>query len=943
MTDTGRGGPAATRFVGRTAELAALRAEAARAWDGDGRMVVVEGLAGIGKTRLVDELLTDRPGLVRRGQGDDLRGQRPFGVIGDALGIDLRKARIGRLLLSAAAALPAAPAPPPGRPGIEFRVAEALLSHVEDLAARGPLTLVLEDLHWSDASTLVFLHLLEGQLPAWPLLVVATHRSGAPDEIDRLARGLARREGTRLSLGPLLDADVRTLAEEALGGEPGPRLQSHLAGASGNPLFVTEILDAVVRGGEVVREEPGVVDLISGVFPSTLGVLILDRLRLLPDDAFRMLQTAAVLGSTFSVSHLCRFTGEAGLEVGNRLRPALANGVLVEEGSQLGFRHEVMREALYYNVPEPLRRRLHLEAAETLGGAGAPAEELAEHLLRGASPDDPAAVDMLAEVAGRLVPRVPSLAADVLRRAGELAPDRRTRHQLLVREADALLRSGRLPEAEAACQALLARRPDPLVNLCLTQVLVARARLNEARAASTAGLTVSEAPAAVRARLLGWSAIAGMYSGGLDDAVDATSAAQEAARRTGDRSAEVVVLAAEAALAHLSGRFTEALDLARHCLWLDNEHAEHGHVPLELLMAGFLLDAGRLGECRAVISAALAGCAERGSRWELAHCHWLAALASFLAGDWDDASAELDAAAVLADDLGTRPTTVPGLAIRARIALHRGDLPGARTAVALAESELATHGPEHRMDWLGLARALIAEAEGRPDAARDAAWNAWEFCTDRGIASEFPVLGPAVIRLCLAAGDRAGAEMVVDVLGSLEDRAKIPIVDAAALAGRALVDGDHAGLLEAARLYGREGRPLEATRCTEEAARRLGAAGLEAESRAAFDDALAGYRELAAGHEVRRVTAELRALGVRGNRNRSGSSRGRRPTRGWEALTPTEQKVAARVAEGLSNPQIAERLYISRHTVHTHVSHILVKLGLASRVELAREAARRTE
>ncbi|HVW35508.1 MAG TPA: hypothetical protein VHL53_23450, partial [Acidimicrobiia bacterium] len=725
--------------------------------------------------------------------------------------------RIGRLLrTSSAAALPASSTPPPGRPGIEFRVAEALLSHVEDLAARGPLTLVLEDLHWSDPSTLVFLHLLEGQLPAWPLLVVATCRSGAPDEIDRLVRGLARREGTRLELGPLPEADVRTLAEDALGGEPGPRLQSHLAGASGNPLFVTEILDAVLRGGEVVEEEPGVVDLAPGSFPSSLGVLILDRLRLLPDDAFRMLQTAAVLGSTFSVSHLCRFTGESGLEIGNRLRPGLTHGVLVEEGSQLGFRHEVMREALYYNVPEPLRRRLHLEAAETLGAAGAPPEEMAEHLLRGASPDDPAAVEMLADVAGQLVSRVPSLAADVLRRAGELAPDRRTRHQLLVREADALLRAGRLPEAEAACQALLARRPDPLVNLCLTQVLVARARLTEARAASTEGLTLGEAPAAVRARLLGWSAIAGMYSGGLDAAMDATTAAQEAASRTGDRSAEVVVLAAEAALAHLGGRFTEALDLARHCLWLESEQAEHGRVPLELLVAGFLLDAGRLGECRAVISAALADCAERGSRWELAHCHWLAALASFLAGDWDDASAELDAAAVLADDLGTRPTTVPGLAVRARIALHRGDLSGARTAVALAESELATHGPEHRMDWLGLAQALIAEAEGSIDAAREAAWSAWEFCTHRGIASEFPVLGPPVVRLCLAAGDRAGAEMAVAALDSLEDRAKIPIVDAAALACRALVDDSPTALLEAARAYEHEGRPLEAARYAEE-------------------------------------------------------------------------------------------------------------------------------
>jgi DNA-binding CsgD family transcriptional regulator len=209
-----------------------------------------------------------------------------------------------------------------------------------------------------------------------------------------------------------------------------------------------------------------------------------------------------------------------------------------------------------------------------------------------------------------------------------------------------------------------------------------------------------------------------------------------------------------------------------------------------------------------------------------------------------------------------------------------------------------------------------------------------------GIASEYPVLGPVVVRLCLLAGDPAGAEMVVDVLGRLGDRAKIPIVDVAGLVCRSLVDDDADGLTEAAVLYAREGRPFEAARSAEEAAARLAAGGRNAEAEARLDEALAGYGRLGASHDAGRVTARLRALGVRRRRGRTG---GRRPDRGWEALTPTEVKVTALVAEGLSNPQIAERLYVSRHTVHTHVSHILVKLGLASRVELAREAARRTD
>ncbi|HYH51118.1 MAG TPA: AAA family ATPase [Acidimicrobiia bacterium] len=915
---------AGTTFVGRAAELATLRQEAAQAWQGRGRMVVVEGAAGIGKTRLVDELLRDRRGPQRRGQADDLRGQQPFSVIVEALGIDLRKARIGRLLHSAAE-----------------RVADALLSHVEDLAAQGPVTLVLEDLHWSDQSTLVFLHLLEGQISGWPLLVVTTHRPGAVAETDRLLNGLGRRAGSRVVLGPLPDGDVRALAREALGGEPGPLLQTHLVGASGNPLFVTELLDAVHQAGEVVYDTPGVVDLASGSFPGSVGPLILQRLRLLPPESFALLQTAAVLGVSFSVSHLCRLTGLGAVDAGHRLHPALTAGVLVEASGRLAFRHEVIREALYVDVPEPLRRRLHLDAADALATAGAPAEELGEHLLRGASPDDPEAVTRLADVATRLVARVPSLAADVLQRAVELAPNRRARQRLLGQRAEALWRAGRLPEAEAACRSLLNQRPDPTVNLCLTEVLVAQSRLGEALAASHEGLTTGEASPGVRARLLAWSAFAGMYSGDLEAAVSDAVAARAAADATGDPAAEVAVLTAEAALAHLHGRFNEAIDLARHCLWLERDQAaEHGHVPVEILMAAFLLDAGRLEECREVIGAAMADCAERGSRWELAHCHWLAALSLFLSGQWDAAEAELDAAAVLADDLGTPPDKLFGLAIRARIALHRGDLPGARAAIATAERVMAAHGPEHRMEWLSLAQALLAEAERSPAEARDVAWSAWERCVAAGIASEFPVLAPVVVRLSLLVGDRASAEMVLAVLSRLEDTAKIPIVDAAALLCRSLVNDDPDGLAEAARRYRREGRPFEAARGAEECGRRLAAAGREEEARAQFDDALSAYRQLAATHDARRVAAHLRDIGVRPRRARS--DRPQRPAGGWESLTPTETKVTALVAEGLSNPQIAERLYISRHTVHTHVSHILKKLGLSSRVELAREAARRT-
>lgn len=935
MTDSGPGTRPGAAFVGRVDELAVVRAEAERASEGHGRMVVVEGPAGIGKTRLVEEALRGWPGSHRQGQADPLRGRQPFGVVADALGLDLRRARFGRLLGAAAGRESVGSA---GIPGLDVRVADALVTHLEDLVAQGPTALVLEDLHWADPSTLVLLHLLEGQMTGWPLLVIATHREDEwSPEVDQLRHLLGRRDGTRLRLGPLADEEVGLLARRALGSEPGPSLLAHLGGASGNPLFATEILDAVYRAGDAVRAADGTVDLPPGSFPASLALLVRSRLRLLPRDTFEVLALAAVFGSRFAVDHLCRLADLTTAAAAHRLRPALEAGVLVEAGDDLAFRHDVVRDALYLDVAVPLRRRLHLDAAHVLAAASAPPEQVAEHLLRGAAGRNPGTIRLMVEVATGLVGRAPSVAADVLQRAIELATDRATRQRLVVLRANALWRAGRLPEAEAAARAVLVERPDPTAQLCLVQVLLVQTRLAEAQVASREGLAATDLSEVVRARLLAWAAFAGMYSGQVGEALDMAEEASSVAKGTGDTFTQVVVCAARAALAHVQGRFGEAIEAARYGLWLERDPSgDDPHLPLELLVAAFLLDAGRLAECRDVIGAALADCAERGSRWELAHCHGVAALAHFLAGWWDEAVAELDSAAAVSNDLGTRGYTLAGLAVVARIALHRGDPTSARAALTTAGGDLSERGPEPRMDWVSLAWAFVLDTEGAPVAAMEAAWQAWHMCSVAGVVSEFAVIGPDVVRFCLAGGDRSRAEEVADALGRL-DGTGAPVVDAAMLRSRGLLEGNPGLLIEARDRYAAQGRSFEGARSGEEAGTLLADLGGAADARAVFTEALAGYQRMAATHDAGRVAAALRRLGVR----RHGPRSSPRPKHGWEALTAAEAAVAALVAEGLSNPQIGDRLFVSRHTVHTHMSRILAKLGLASRVELAREAALR--
>ena len=172
-------------FVGRDPELAAITADVDEACRGRGRLVIIEGDAGIGKTRLIEESLELHPGIARRAAAEELGGKRPFGVVVDALGIDLREARIGRLLLTVTGAGHSS------RSGdLEFRVSESLLAHTEDLCSDGPVMLVVEDLHWADHSSLVFLARLGRRVGQLPLLVVATRRL-APElpALDRLFDG----------------------------------------------------------------------------------------------------------------------------------------------------------------------------------------------------------------------------------------------------------------------------------------------------------------------------------------------------------------------------------------------------------------------------------------------------------------------------------------------------------------------------------------------------------------------------------------------------------------------------------------------------------------------------------------------------------------------------------------------------------------------------------
>ncbi|MEA2566388.1 MAG: hypothetical protein QOD49_1565, partial [Actinomycetota bacterium] len=331
----------------------------------------------------------------------------------------------------------------------------------------------------------------------------------------------------------------------------------------------------------------------------------------------------------------------------------------------------------------------------------------------------------------------------------------------------------------------------------------------------------------------------------------------------------------------------------------------------------------------------------RGARWNLAPYHFVSCIGRFWSGEWDEAIAQFDSAMDFAEEVVVGQGEVVGHAVRSMIALHRGDVATADREATAAEEDSQTSGPQWRANWMLWARALVTEAQGQEDAALRMLIKAWEQCSGAGVVAEYPVLGPDLVRMAIAGGERLLAEQVTGAVESLAATAEVASVKGAALRCRGLLDSDPAALLEAVAAYRLSPRRRELALACEDAAVALIAAGRCTDARPLAEEALGAYRSLDARRDEHRALRRLRGPGQTGavkveiveyrtDRSKPGSGSG-----GWESLTKAEVKMADMVAKGLSNPEIARRLFISRRTVQTHVSHALEKLGLSSRVELA--------
>jgi DNA-binding CsgD family transcriptional regulator len=307
------------------------------------------------------------------------------------------------------------------------------------------------------------------------------------------------------------------------------------------------------------------------------------------------------------------------------------------------------------------------------------------------------------------------------------------------------------------------------------------------------------------------------------------------------------------------------------------------------------------------------------------------AQACFAVGDWDDALPRLVASGDAAREKGHALMESQSLAHRAIIATAIGDNGAARELLGRIDGP-NEEGLGFNAGTVASARATLSVAEGDDEGAFHTLLECWRFLDGRGDRFYDRSIAPDLVRLALALDRRAVA---VEVAGVVEAGAalahEVPTVRSAALRCRGMVDHDVEALVEAVAIARETSLLVEHTGACEDAARLLAVADRSDEAVAMLDESLGRHEAAGAEAWARRVRADMRALGARPGR------RGprRRPTNGWASLTDTELAVSQLVADGLTNAAVARRLYMSPHTVNTHLRHIFAKLGVSNRVALA--------
>jgi DNA-binding NarL/FixJ family response regulator len=915
---------AVSSLIGRDHELATLAGLVENVTAGQGGSLLIEGEPGIGKSALVGTALAIAAGAdcqVFWGAGDELGQTLPLLPLLEGLRLrepsaDPRRTTILGLLRGEIAAdrgidVPAA-------------LAEQLLALVGDQCALLPTILIIDDLQWADQASIMLLGRLARLARQLPLLLVAMMRP-VPQRDDLLALRRMVGDAARLQLTGLSGAAVAELVASLVGGVPDEGLLRLAGDAAGNPLYITELVAALTRSSSVTITGAGA-ELTNGSAPSSLSAAIADRLGFVPGPVRGVLRAAALLGVDFAVPDLAIVMGRGVAELIPALNEACLAGVLAESGGSMAFRHPLIRAALYTEMPASVRAAWHRDAGRALAEAGAPADRVARQLLRAVGGDGTAGtmdewmLSWLARTADLLVGQAPQVAAELLREA-VWSPAAGTAHhdRLVSRLADALYRVCDIAGAEQVASQALSRVTDPdvLVDLhgTLAQCRIRSGQSAESLATLNRALDSPGISAGHRARLLVLAARTHSSNGEMEKAGHVATNALAVASEAADDWATAWALHVLTIVTTMQGRPADALPLFDRALTVTETDPALTDLRLLLQINKTVSLAGldRYEEAFAAAHSAREIASRVGAVVRLAQAQSALGQLYFCTGRWDDALTDAD---ILHYDLKEPAAACSDLSIAAVICFHRGDFAAARDHLAAAEARVRQIG-NRVIGPLALARSLDHEHAHALPVALSALTAG--FADNSEQLDEIEDLLADAVRLAMKIGDVGTARALAGQAAVLVADSQIPHRQANAGYCRGLLYHDATQLLAAADRYEQASRPLLKAQALEAAAGEFIRAGDREQARAAFTQAVEVYRSLGAAADVARLQGG-----------------------GWDSLTPTETKIAALLEAGLSNPEIAAKLLLSRRTIATHVSHILKKLDVHSRTDIAREAALRT-